>query len=221
MADDYGKIITPNGYVYDYETIYEKIKKNIKNFNKLKYKKLKFLGVNPFDLFQLETFLKENEIKNVLELGSGTTSKFLDVLGIKRKSFALESIYFSDLEFEKIDLYESYNLVQDFLNQNNVDFIFIDCEHSIAMADLIYNNILKYVDFRTPIFIHDWFDFGKLTYSEQVFYYDNLFNHYDLHIMSDLPSKYVDKLNNLGTTIDSKCHVPRCCAILTPKEWKM
>jgi hypothetical protein len=218
MADEYGHIITCTGYVYDYELIYEEVKKNIKDFNKLEYQKLKFLGVNPFDLFQLEIFLKENEIKNVLELGSGTTSKFLDNLGINRKSFALESIYFPDLVFDKVNLYESYNLVHEFLNKNKIDFILIDCEHSKSMAELIYNQILKYVDFKIPIFIHDWFDFGKITYREQVYYYENLFNHYDLHIMTDLPSDYINKLNKLGVTIDGECHVPRCCAILKPKK---
>jgi hypothetical protein len=86
------------------------------------------------------------------------------------------------------------------------------------MGQLIYNHILSYTNFKIPIFIHDWFDFEKETYQEQVFYYNHLFEYYDLDVMSDLPIKYINKL---GVDINSECHVPRCSAILTPKKWKM
>ena len=218
MADEYGYIINRPGYTYNYQKIFNKIINVIDNFNLTRYEELVHLGVNPFDLFLLETFLRENNIKKVLELGSGTTTKLLDVLGIERKTFALECMNFTDLKFDKIDLYESYEVVQKYIDNNKIDFILIDCEHSRSMGELIYNHILKYTNFKVPIFIHDWFDFEKETYQEQVFYYNHLFEYYDLDVMSDLPIKYINKL---GVDINSECHVPRCSAILTPKKWKM
>jgi len=111
MADEYGYIINRPGYTYNYQKIFNKIINVVDNFNVERYEELVYLGVNPFDLFLLETFLRENNIKNVLELGAGTTTKLLDKLGIERKSYALECMHFTDLEFDKINLYESYETV--------------------------------------------------------------------------------------------------------------
>ncbi len=220
MSDEYGFIIQKSHYEYDYERISNYFIGVIENYDPLKYENIgSNLGLNQFDLFMFETFIEEKKIKSILELGSGTTSKFLDILNIKRKSFALESIYHDDVVFDKINLYESYEVVQKYMKENKIDMILIDCEHSKSMAQLIYDKILKTSNFNLPIFIHDWFDFGKQTYTEQIFYYNTLFDHYNLYLMSDLPQNNVSKLTRINSKILKNSHVPRCSAILTPKSW--
>jgi hypothetical protein len=221
MGDEYGIVIEKGDYSYDYKRIVDFFVEVVKDYNPIDYENIgKNLGVNPFDLFMFKTFIKKNGINHILELGSGTTSKFLDNLSIKRKSFALESIYHNDVIFDKINLYESYEIVQKYLKENKVDMVLIDCEHSKKMAEHIYNNFLKIINFEVPIFVHDWFDFGKKTYTEQIFYYNTLFNHYDLYLMSDLPENEIKTLIELNNYISKPSHVPRCSAILIPKTWK-
>ena len=226
MVDEFGVIIQKGDYGFDYEIFYDIINKRIKDFNLKLYEDLYSLGsgnigMNALDLFCLKFFFEENNIQNVLELGCGTTSKFLDILKIQRKTFALDCIYFEGVEYEKLNLFEEYQTIQKYVENNIVEFILVDCLHNEKMAELIFDKILKLSNFNTPIFIHDWFDFNKETYTEQVYYYNNLFKFYDLYLMTDLPKEFIDKLQYDKNSVDEICHVPRCCAILTPKTWKM
>ena len=223
MADEwYGDILQKGDYNFDYNKICDSFLEIINNFKTSDYESIgERLGMNPFDLFMLHTFMSTNNINHVLELGSGTSSKFIDSLKVKRKSFALECIYHDDVNFEKMDLFDSYEIVQSYLVDNDVNLILIDCEHSERMAKLITDKFLKKVEYKFPIFIHDWFDFGKETYTEQIFYYNNLFTNYDLHLMTDLPNKQIKKLTKANSQMNNQFEVPRCSAILTPKEWKM
>lgn len=220
MADEFGYTLEFDNYKFNYNLIYDELLKNITEYNPSKYEKIGELGVNPFDLFLLEGFIKENKISHVVEFGCGTTSKILDVLGVRRKTFALESIYYKDLVFDKINLFESYKLVQEYLDKNEVDLFLIDCEHSESMGKLIFERFIEYTDFKIPIFVHDWFDFGKKTYKEQIFYYKNIFNNYELYVMSDIPDEFLDKLKNKNNFLNNEYFIPRCSAILEPKKMK-
>ena len=39
--------------------------------------------------------------------------------------------------------------------------------------------------------------------------------------MTDLPNKQIKKLTEANSQLNNQFEVPRCSAILTPKEWKM
>jgi len=221
MEDEYGFTLELGDYKFDYESSFNFFEGKVSRLDIDFYKKLSCLGVNPFDLFMIEVFLKENNIQNVLELGCGSTSKLLDVLKIKRKSFAIDCLCVDELEFEKINLFNEYSIVQEHIKNDNVDFVLIDCLHNQKMAELIHTKILSSTNFNTPIFIHDWFDFGKWTYTEQIYYYNNLFSDYDLYLMSDLPEEYINRLEYDENAVNNICHVPRCGAILIPKGWKI
>lgn len=227
MADEYEQVI-PN-YRKNYDTIVKELKKIVNEYDLVEMKNNvgSLFGINPFDLFILKKFIDNNNIKNVLELGAGTSSIFLDNLGINRTSIAIESIYYG-VKFENLDLYESYKIVKDNIKNNNYDLLLIDCEHSNAMAKLIDTEFLTLFNHKIPIFIHDWMDSDKIGYSEQVYYIDNILNRYKVLYQTDLPTKYIDELIAINNQIDNEElysglglrieHLPimRCSAILTP-----
>lgn len=222
MSDEHGHILYKGDYIFDYQRIFNFFYEEIEYFNLSDYEVIGHrLGVNPFDLFMLKTFIEKNKITHILELGSGTTSKFLDILGVKRKSFALECIYHNDINFEQINVFDSYKVVQSYLVENDVDMILIDCEHSERMAKLISEKFFKEINYKLPFFVHDWFDLEKVTYTEQIYYYNNLFGHYDLYLMTDLPEEEIKKLTSVNNQLSKKFEVPRCSAIITPKKWKI
>lgn len=225
MADEYGvKIIK---FEYDYNYDYQKITDKISNFiNEYKSEDIiknigHYLGINPFDLFILKKFVEENNIKSILELGAGASSLFIDNLGINRKSFALESVAY-EIEYEKFDIFKNYNIIQDYIKNNEVDMFIIDCEHSHEMAKLIDENFLKLVEYKKPVFIHDWFDYDKIGYSEQRYYLDYIVKNYDVEYMTDLPNDCVLSLLKLNSEINKNneefTNIPRCSAILKSKK---
>ena len=65
------------------------------------------LGMNLIDFYLLGQYIKNNNIKKITELGCGSTSAFLDKLGIYRESFSLfQAGGFETLNFVKCDIYE-------------------------------------------------------------------------------------------------------------------
>jgi hypothetical protein len=122
MGDEWGIIIlNSNNYKYNYQNIFNKIFNFIDEYRLEDIVKLigENFGINPFDLFILKKFIFENNITNVVEFGAGSSSKFIDSLGIKRTSFALQPIFY-DIKYEKINLYEQYNIIQKFIKITNL-----------------------------------------------------------------------------------------------------
>lgn len=231
MGDEYYHIIPrPKNNPIDYNFVYNNFLKILGNYNIENMSMLtgpKF-GINPFDLYFLKCFIEENKIKHVLELGAGTSTLFLDKLGIKRKSYALESIYY-DINFEQIDLYLKHEIVEDYIRKNDIDLFLIDCEHSYNMGKLISEKFFSIKNYKIPFFVHDWFDFNKYTYGEQKYYIENMLEFFNVFYMSDLPEEYIKKLKEYNTQIDNDElyqkfglkieHLPiiRCSALLIPK----
>lgn len=121
-----------------------------------------YLGINPFDIYILERCVQEFQIKSALELGCGSSSIILDMLGIERQSYAQNSPDHRHVTFKKTNLYETMPAL---LNKvKAVDLLFIDCEHSSAMAS-------KYIPLLNSckglIFIHDWHLPGEPSWEEQ------------------------------------------------------
>lgn len=230
-GDDFGYIINkpPRDNPYKYDLIYERLNRLVSNYDLKHMKKIVGLdfGINPFDLFVLESFIENNKIKKVLELGAGTSSQMLDNIGVVRNSFALESIFY-DLKFKKIDIFKDYRIIEKFIRSNQVDMLVIDCEHSARMAKLIDRRFLRLLNYSKPIFIHDWYDFGRTTFAEQVYYFNNLLDKYEVTYMTDLPANIIAKLKKTNEQIDNEIFykklglksrllpIRRCSAILTP-----
>lgn len=232
-GDDFGyTITTPPTNPYDYEAIYKRFKKLMSHYDLKSMKKLvgNDFGINPLDLFMLKSFIEQNKIKNVLELGAGTSSSMLDNMSVARTSYALESIFYEHVHFEKIDIFKYYPIVEDFIKNNPIDMLVIDCEHSFRMARLIDTKLLPLLNYTVPLFLHDWYDYDKQTYAEQVYYVTHLLDKYDVTYMTDLPPEILDKLKKANDQIDNEAmykklglrrgHLPirRCSAILTPKK---
>lgn len=133
-----------------------------------------YLGINAFDVFILEKFIEHFNIKSVLELGCGSSSKIFDILGVARKSYALaypdEPVSFTMKDLEK----DMKDLIIDL---PAVDMLFIDCDHSYKFAEKYSKLLLS--SFNGLIFIHDWFLPSEEAWPEQHF-----------HIDSSLLSKY-------------------------------
>jgi len=227
MADEWGYTIkNTNNYQYDYEQIFNHINSFIGEYkieDMIKIIGVDF-GINLFDLFLLKKFIEENNITHMMELGAGSSSKFIDSLGIKRTSFALDSVFY-DLDYVKLNIKDDYEIVQEHIRKNDFDMFFIDNDHSTEMAKLICDKFLNLMDYSKPLFIHDWFDFNKTTYSEQVYYYNNMLDKYDVEYMTDLPDVFINSLKQKSNKIDNRIlyhtavhYVPRCSIILKPKN---
>jgi len=212
MGDEYGSVIDKpkSGGLYDYKKIINNITKLIPTYeigDIIECIDGEF-GINPFDLKLLKEFIISNNITNVLEFGAGTSTKLLDTLNINRKSYALNSVTHS-VTFHKINLYDDYSLVEKYITDNpTIDMVIIDCEHTGKMGALLNEKFLKLLNHSRPIFIHDWFDYGKKTYTEQVYYHNNILDKYVVSYMTDLISPFFD--------MEKNHRVPRCSTILTP-----
>lgn len=226
MADEFG-IRIPK-YIDEYDDVFNNIKNIVENYNveSIKNDVGNLFGINPFDLFILKTFIEKNRIKNILELGAGTSSKFIDKLNIERKSFAIESIYY-DVVFEPLNIYQSYQDIKKYIKSNSIDLILIDCEHTGKMGKLIDEEFLYSLNYNVPLFIHDWMGNEQIGYSEQIYYIENILKFYDIKFITDLPDHYLNELKKINNEIDNqiiydklelKTIIRRCSAILTPKN---
>jgi len=215
---------------FDYVSITGKLIGFIKNYKyndiKIKYSDVKIkpkdnFGIHPFDLFVLGQYIKQNNIQSVLEFGAGTSSILFDSMGLKRKSFALTSMY-CVCDFEAIDVYINPDRIVDYIKNNKIDLLFIDCEHSTAMAKFIIANFISLLS-NVPIAVHDWFDYDKPIYNEQLVYYTDLIKtkKYSVELMTDLSGEFFNKLITVNPAIDYldemliyKTAHNRCLAIL-------
>lgn len=215
--DEFGKLFNRENE-FNYDDYTSKLCKSIKNYSMSTYLKMfkGALGMHPFDLFTLEQYIKQNNVESVLELGAGTSSVLIDSLNIKRKSFAIESIT-HNCTFEPINLFTDTKPVIDYINNNKIDFLFIDCEHSTAMANLIIETFLPLLPHSTPVAIHDWFDYDRKIYNEQWVYYTQLIKpkKYEIDLMTDLPQKNLNFLGSTNPEIHLKFDGPiKCLAVL-------
>lgn len=216
---EYG-VTCPEIINYEYSYIFNKISHFVHEYDVNKIKEIvgQNFGINPFDLFILEKYIEENKIKSIIEFGCGSSSKFLDGIGVNRTSFANESIFYN-VDFKALNILESYSIIQDFINNNEFDMFLIDSDHTSQMAQLISEKFLNLVNNKKSVFIHDWFDNKKITYTEQVFYLENIIKFYDVEYMTDLPEEYVNKLINMNDQINIvTTNIPRCSVILKPNE---
>jgi hypothetical protein len=226
MKDEWGfKMINTNNHKYDYEKMFNEIDSFITEY---KIEEIinpigVDLGINPFDLFLLKKYIEQNNISHILEFGAGSSSKFIDSLGIKRTSFALQSIFYN-IDYINLDIKSQYETIQKYIKENKFDMFLIDTEHTTDMATIINEKFLKPTKYKKALFIHDWFDFNKVTYSEQIYYYNNILKKYKVAYITDLPDEYINKLKIKNNIIDNKTmyhtqvhYVPRCSIILNPK----
>lgn len=142
-------------------------------------------GVNLIDFFILHKYIEKNNIKKVTELGYGSTSIFLDSIGIKRETFAVDRAGVNannEVEFVKCNIYKSADMINESCKTS--DLILIDSQHAYTMAEFYHNNIL--INHNLPIFMHDFMAPGRQTYSEQIYWINHLINkEYTLYISSD------------------------------------
>jgi hypothetical protein len=165
------------------------------------------LGMNLIDFYLLGQYIKNNNVKKITELGCGSTSAFLDKLGIYRESFSLfQAGGFENLNFVKCDIYESADIINK--SCENADLLLIDSQHSNQMAEFYHKNILS--RHKLPIFIHDFMDNGQPTYSEQIYWIENLLDK-EYKIFAATNSLYPEK----PTFLLSGIFMP-CAAVLEP-----
>jgi hypothetical protein len=151
-------------------------------------------GINPFDLYVLKQYIENKGIKRVCELVCGSSSYFMDKLGVYRESFSYEDMAQCGVKFVECDIFESADMI---LNScKNSDLLFIDSQHDLKMAEFYSKYILEYTNL--PIFIHDWFLPTELKYPEQKFWLENLlYKKYDLFILTRLLSTTEYKFTNI------------------------
>lgn len=160
-------------------------------------------GMNSFDFVILNNYIKEKGIKKVTELGCGSTSQFLDMSGVERKSFALiQAGGTIPLEYEKCDIFKNSEAI--FESAKDSDLILIDSLHSYDMSSFYFEHILKKC--KKPVYMHDVFDKGKNCYSEQTFWEKHIAGKsYNLIICSNAyPAQRTDEI------------YPQVCAIWEP-----
>jgi|GEM_PF-5651466 len=202
--DEFGEI---SELYFDFEENENNIKKLLNNafsFDEIQEYLPENLGMNKLDFLFLYKFIKSYNIKNVLELGCGSTSQFLDNLNIQRTTFALEQLGGDiPLEFIKCDIYDIK--IDLMLAAKNSDMFLIDSLHTREMAEFYHENLLKH--FKLPVFIHDFTRQGTECYSEQKYWEDFLLNKtYKMLILSDLhPSDIQEGLR-------------QSCAIILPVD---
>lgn len=216
---EYG-VVCPEIFKYDYHRITNKILTFISEYDVDKIKAIvgQNFGIHPFDLFVLQKFIEENGINSIVEFGCGSSSKFLDGIDIKRTSFAIESIFYN-VDFVKMDILDSQGIIEDFIKNNKFDMFLIDSDHTEIMAKTIFENFLNLTNHTKPIFIHDWFDNGKTTYTEQLFYLENMLSFYNVEYITDLPEEYIDTLTNLNNQMNIVVtNIPRCSIVLNPNK---
>lgn len=122
-----------------------------------------YLGINPFDIYVLEKFIENFQIKSAVELGCGSSSIILDSLGVQRQSYAQGIPNEEEIEFNEVDLHLTMGDIQD--EVKSVDLLFIDCEHSAPFAKK-YTEILL-PTFEGLVFIHDWYLPDEESWDEQ------------------------------------------------------
>jgi hypothetical protein len=142
-------------------------------------------GINPFDLYVLKQYIVNKGIKRVCELGCGSSSYFMDKLGVHRESFAYEDVSRCGVKFVECDIYESADMILDSCKKS--DLLFIDSQHNTKTAEFYSKHILKYTNL--PVFIHDWYLPDELKYPEQEYWIENLlYKTYDLFVLTRLMS---------------------------------
>ena len=143
MIDNYKKIIKEP---FDLENIRERVEGGE--------------GICEFDLYILEQYIKSNNIENIVELGCGTSTKFLKTIeGIKVKTFALDAAASSGKEKED-HTYIKMNITMETIGiileeSEFCDLFIIDCDHTRNFAKLYYEELLLKI--KKPAFIHDFF----------------------------------------------------------------
>lgn len=160
-------------------------------------------GMNSFDFVILNNYIKEKGIKKVTELGCGSTSQFLDMIGVQRKTFALTQAAGSrPIEYIQCDIFKNSQAILE--SAEDSDMILIDSLHSYEMSSFYYEKILSIC--KKPVFMHDIFDKNKNCYSEQTFWEEHIAGKsYNLIISSNAyPPQRTDEI------------YPQVCAIWEP-----
>lgn len=201
LADDWGHAL-----IYDVDSSlieynFNSIKTDEFDPSKIKhdYEMLDY-GINPFDLWVLKNFVMNRNIKSVTELGCGSTTHFLNKLGLKVTSFALSNPSKHQIVYNQCDILVNADKILESCDKS--DLLLIDSWHHKDMAKFYHQNILKHINL--PIFMHDWNKRGVVGYSEQVYWIEHILDKdYKLFIMTAI-------LNN---TIYDYCKAIPCSAI--------
>tara|TARA_Y100000034_G_scaffold130671_1_gene189662 strand:+ start:11351 stop:12007 length:657 start_codon:yes stop_codon:yes gene_type:complete len=128
-------------------------------------------GICEFDLYILEQYIKSNNIENIVELGCGTSTKFLKTIeGIKVKTFALDAASSPGKEREHHE-YIKMNITMETIGiileeSEFCDLFIIDCDHTRNFAKLYYEELLLKI--KKPAFIHDFFT-KEQVWAEEAF----------------------------------------------------
>ena len=179
-----------------YTVDYNELKYNFDSIKQIEYDSniiKKYLngfmpGMSYFDFWTLFNFIKNRKIKTVTELGCGSTTHFLQNIGLICNSFSLaaEDSVKNKVPHIECDIFESAKIILDSCYTS--DLLLIDSLHTAAMAQFYHNNILTKINL--PIFIHDWFDNGELGYTEQEYWIENILDKdYKLFLMTRIFDK--------------------------------
>jgi hypothetical protein len=167
------------------------------------------LLVHPFDLELLKNACTHFNVSKVVELGCGSTSRFLDrICKVERVTFAnidMTGGEFSTFKFINCDIFESYDLILEHCKTSQL--FLIDAIHTAGMAEF-YHPILK--ETKIPVFIHDWYLPNEETWPEQNYWIEQILDMYEPFVVGRgieyCPVKsYVDG------------GIPPCSAVLVAK----
>jgi hypothetical protein len=156
-------------------------------------------GVCEVDLYFLQQFIKHFDIKRVMELGSGTSTLFLNTLGITAHTFSSGIPDYLQNHPNVMDWHiDEYSV--EFLSEiaSNYDMYFIDCEHTAYFAHAYYENLL--LKYPRPTVIHDFFDVSTPVLWEEAHYlmqripFDNIYKPF---ILTDFPQEVLGGISDI------------------------
>ena len=184
-------------------------------------------GVIEFDLYILGEYIEFFGIKKVIELGCGTSTKFLRTFeDIEVHTYAIDCDNQDPGPIE----HDNHTLTFLDISENNIstiveaakdaDLIVIDADHEQKFVELYYKKLLCEV--KKPAFIHDFF-ITKNVWSEELYLKEVLVeeNEFSIFITTDLPPSCFEIMENLtgadlgGSNVPTR-PVPCCSVIIEP-----
>jgi len=190
-------------------------------------------GVSYYDIYILQCFVdnlaKElNRKINVVEIGSGTTTKFFanykNILNVTTYSLTerIIGLPVKNVNFIQGDVLKTPDLLLE--SCKKADLFFIDGDHSYNFAKFYCEEILNHINI--PVMIHDFHPvtknrFFSMTWGEQ-FYIMHEFlpnqNRYSLHVYTAISDEESVRLSdaNLNNYRENRSTLFPCISIFLP-----
>lgn len=197
------------------------------------------VGVCELDLFFIREYINYKGCKRVLEFGTGTSTVFLNNIGQRVDTFAVDcpvpglnpekyrNVSYNTLHIDDSNIDKFVNL------SNDCDLIFIDADHSAKFAELYYTRLIEKI--KKPCVIHDIFytynqpgayKWGECEYlKSQLALETSLYN---VIIHTDIPDQYTDDVSGMinydvnqqrrGNNGYGATRPPTCTMFIEPKS---